>query len=243
MKVGNEVLRVLDASQTEGNALRLTGQLDRKLYEQTNRVLEAAGGTWNRKAKAHLFEGDAADAIEQVLLSGKIATHQDFDYFPTPVSVVNRLIELAEIQPNIVILEPSAGTGNITRNLPRSVAVDAIEIRFAYAERIPVQSNLEVTVTDFLTVEPDPRYDRVVMNPPFRNQADIKHVMHALKFLKTGGKLVSVMSAGILFRENKLTKDFRQLLLDREAHVEDNSEGAFQESGTMVQTVNVVIDN
>ena len=44
MRVDNAVLAVLSVAATEGNQLFLTGQLDRKLYEKTNKVLEAAGG-------------------------------------------------------------------------------------------------------------------------------------------------------------------------------------------------------
>lgn len=95
--------------------------------------------------------------------------------------------------------------------------------------------------TDFLTVEPDPVYDRVVMNPPFGRQADIKHVSHALKFLKPGGLLVSVMASSVTFRSNKLTTDFRQLIEERGGHIEELPEGAFKSSGTMVNTVIVVI--
>ena len=42
MRVDNAVLAVLSVAATEGNQLFLTGQLDRKLYEKTNKVLDAA---------------------------------------------------------------------------------------------------------------------------------------------------------------------------------------------------------
>lgn len=96
---------------------------------------------------------------------------------------------------------------------------------------------------DFLMVEPEPIYDRVVMNPPFGRQADIKHVNHALKFLKSGGMLVSVMSSSVTFRSNKLTADFRQMVEDRGGHIEELPESSFKSSGTMVNTVIVVIPN
>ncbi len=54
MRVEDDVLAVLSRAETNGNALVLIGQLDRLMYERTNKVLEAAGGKWNRKAKAHM---------------------------------------------------------------------------------------------------------------------------------------------------------------------------------------------
>ena len=94
---------------------------------------------------------------------------------------------------------------------------------------------------DFLAQSPDAIYDRVVMNPPFAKQADIKHILHALKFLKSDGLLVSVMAAGVLFRDNRLTTDFRDLINERGGNIEELPDGAFKESGTMVRTVIVTI--
>ena len=98
---------------------------------------------------------------------------------------------------------------------------------------------------DFLSMEPEDYlgncYDRVIMNPPFSNQQDIKHVNHALKFLKDDGVLVSVMSPGFTFRENKLSVDFKTMLEERGGYYEKNPEGSFKVFGTLVKTVIVVI--
>ncbi len=96
---------------------------------------------------------------------------------------------------------------------------------------------------DFLAQEPEASYDRVVMNPPFAKQADIKHVLHALRFLKPDGLLVSVMAASVAFRDNKLTLDFRDLIRERGGDIEALPEGAFKSSGTMVRSLIVTIPN
>nr|WP_254803845.1 hypothetical protein [Methylobacterium sp.]USU34621.1 hypothetical protein NG677_23645 [Methylobacterium sp.] len=66
MHVSTDVLAVLDRAICGGHALSLlsVGMLERKLYADTNKALKAASEKWNRKAKAHLFDGDAAAAIE-----------------------------------------------------------------------------------------------------------------------------------------------------------------------------------
>jgi ParB family transcriptional regulator, chromosome partitioning protein len=84
-------------------------------------------------------------------------------------------------------------------------------------------------------------FDRVIANPPFEKQADIDHVLHAWAHLKPGGRLVSVMSAGVTFREDRKTRAFRDFLNEHGALVETNPEGAFKESGTGVSTVLVAI--
>ena len=253
MKVEQDVLTVLSLCQTDGNKLVLTGQLERSLYVKTNKVLEAAGGKWSRKDKAHIFDSDAADAIEQVLFTGEITRPQELGCFFTPPDIVKRLIELAGIRPGMTVLEPSAGIGNISRELDKiTIPVVSVEINQKYCDTLTRYFTTEVfnapmprhvICADFLTLEPNPIYDRVVMNPPFNRQADIDHVCHAYKFLRHGGKLVSVMSSGIVFRENKKTVDFRNLISNHSGYIEKLPKGAFKESGTMVNTVIVVLPN
>lgn len=244
MKVDTEVLSVLDRAKTEGNALYLVGQLERPLYTKANNVLEAAGGKWNRKAKAHIFDGEAAERIEQILLTGSIDIPKDeFEFFPTPPDVAARVIELADISAGQRILEPSAGRGALVEPLESlDVSVDCVEKMPANAKHLFGLGWLNrVAEGDFLSIEPVPDYDRVLMNPPFSKQADIKHVMHALRFLKPDGLLVSVMAAGVVFRDNKLTIGLRDLIRERGGDIEALPEGSFKASGTGVNTVIVTI--
>ena len=116
MKVDNEVMALLSASRTEENKLFITGgQLDKSLYQRLDKTLKAAGGKWNTKAKAHLFAGDAADAIENILMTGEVTVPQDFGFFPTPPNVAKQAADLAMIGDGMMVLEPSAGRGEIGR--------------------------------------------------------------------------------------------------------------------------------
>ncbi|CUJ98094.1 Uncharacterised protein [Achromobacter sp. 2789STDY5608615] len=243
MQVEQSVLSVLSAAQATGNAVVLTGQLDRKLYEKTNKVLEAAGGKWNRKARAHVFDGDAADRLDQIILTGHVEVPKDeFNFFPTPPDVIRVLLDLADVQPGMAVLEPSAGHGAIAKACADIGAhVDCIELMAANAVVLRSDDRLCVREVDFLSVPVVQGYDRAVMNPPFLKQADIKHVSHAHLFLKPGGLLVAVMSAGVRFRENKLTTDFRTLVEQRGGSISALPDASFKSSGTMVNTVVVTI--
>lgn len=244
MKIEDDVLAVLSRAEAAGNAVTLTGQLDRKLYERTNKALEAAGGKWSRKAKAHLFEADAADRIEQMLATGSIEVPKDeFNFFPSPPAVVARLLALADIRPGMRVLEPSAGKGAIAYACADAgAAVDCYELMEANFVALAGDARLgPVRHMDFLAQAAEPSYDRVVMNPPFLKQLDIKHVLHALKFVKPGGLLVSVMASSVTFRDNKLTQDFRDLVRARGGDIEALPDGSFKASGTNVNTVIVTI--
>lgn len=245
MRVAKEVLGVISVAEVSGNAVRLVGQLDRNLYLQTDKVLQAAGGKWNRKEGAHVFDGDAESRIDQIILTGDVVVPKDeYNYFPTPSSLVDRLMEIANVQPGMLCLEPSAGKGAIAGSLLLATGKGGnllcVELMPENAKHLR-DLGLTTIEDDFLRLEPTKIYDRIVMNPPFAKQADIKHVMHALNFLSAGGLLVSIMGAGVVFRENKLAVEFRDLVEARGGSIEALPEGSFKESGTMVNTVIVTI--
>jgi predicted RNA methylase len=244
MRVDDAVLEVLSRAATNGNALTLIGQLDRAMYTKVNKVLEAAGGKWDRKSKAHLFDKEASERVDEIILTGEVEVPKDeFNYFPSPPDVVARLMELADLGEGMRVLEPSAGKGAIAAVCVECGAeVDCYELMEAnFTHLTDSEAYRSVRNMDFLAQSPEASYDRVVMNPPFAKQQDIKHVLHALKFLKPGGLLVSVMASSVTFRDNKLTQDFRDLIRERGGEIEALPEGAFKASGTGVRTVIVTI--
>lgn len=247
MKVPAKTLAILRDATTDGHNLYLTGpRMDPRTYQRVNEVIEGAGGRWDKSVEAHVFAGDAAQAIAAVLDSGHVTTvreaRQASQYFPTPAAVVARLVELAEIEPGMTVLEPSAGRGAIASELTaRGAVVDCIERDPEHAAALQ-ETGLarKVDIADFLTIPAAPDYDRVVMNPPFTGGADVQHVRHALRFLKPDGLLVAVMSWGVTWGKGA-TADFRTLVEQRGGTVEAVPEKAFAESGTDVATIIVAV--
>lgn len=244
LRISQDVMEVLDRADVAGDRLVLTGQLDRKLYADVNKVLEAIGGKWNRGAKAHVFDGPVAEVLNPIMETGEYSrTKQDFGQFDSPPAVVRRVIELADIRPGMDVLEPSAGIGNIVRGIigaggtPHAFEIDAK--RRAVCQELMA---FPVASADFLTFHAAPTFDRVVMNPPFAGQADITHVVHAAKFLKPGGRLVSVMSAGAMFRGNRRAVDFREFVEAHAGGFERLADGSFSVAGTAIHTCIVWLD-
>lgn len=60
--------------------------------------------------------------------------------------------------------------------------------------------------------------------------------------MASGGRLVSVMSAGVAFREDRRARDFRALVDARGGSIESLPEGSFSASGTGVHTVVVTLE-
>lgn len=161
-------------------------------------------------------------------------------FFPTPSPVIERMLALANLPRQAVVLEPSAGKGDIAEAVRArypEAAVTCIE-RFGPLCDILRAKRLRVLQDDFLSQNPHPQtpFDRVLMNPPFENSQDAQHVMHAFRFLKPGGRLVAVMSAGPFFRQDRMANEFRAWMLEHHGHFEDLPPDAFQGPQAFRQT-------
>lgn len=189
-----------------------------------------------------------AEALRQAM--DKIQFSNIPGYFPTPAGLVGRMIEAANI-PNWAsagagcrILEPSAGSGAILDGLKKECGNALLH---AYERHMSLRNILDLkgyTIwgDDFTEAEPTANYDRVLMNPPFENGQDIEHVRRAFGFLKSGGRLVAIMSPGPFYHNNRRAQDFRDWFEALDGIREDIAAGTFKESGTGVASVMVVID-
>lgn len=242
--IPEQVLAVLSMAVVEGAVVRLTAQLPRDLYLETNTVLAALGGRWDRKAQGHVFADDPGERIEAALLTGQYERpREDWGFFSTPGSLVSRLIDVALVGPSCVCLEPSAGHGVIAEALAKLVGHDQVQTVELLEPHCAVlrAKGFRPHCGDFLRYSLAEPVDRVVMNPPFARQQDLDHVAHAFQVLKPRGRLVSVMAAGVTFRENAKTVAFRALV-DQHGWIEALPEDSFRASGTSVRTVLVVLD-
>jgi predicted RNA methylase len=244
MKINNKTLGLLSTATIDDTLVVLNcGQLDRKEYLEVNKVLESMGGKWDRKLKGHIFGENPSGKLEAIILTGEYDKPSDYGYFPTPMDLADKMITLAELTPDMVVLEPSAGQGAIAERAARVVGYDNVhcfELLEDNCIALHKYGFRNVECCDFLSVETKPLYDRVIMNPPFSKQQDIDHVTHALKCLKPGGRLVSIMASGITFRQNKKTTNFLDLIGGSE--IISNPPESFKLSGTLVNTVTVVVD-
>ena len=205
------------------------------LVEKANRVLAEYYGEV-------LSDGDAHEPKDT--FTSKTGLARNFGHYPTPEPVAKRVAEAAryhrchEKETPLLILEPSAGGGNIASEAALFGTVDCIEIQRHLADTLKA-SGLYRTVwnADFLDRTPTPIYDCVLMNPPFDRERDIDHVTHALKFLNDTGILVAVMSAGTEFRETAKSRAFRDNMAHLNARWKDLPPGSFSSVGTNVNAL------
>ena len=250
-----EVQRVLRGLEWDGTVARIGDTLDRKLYTEVNKVLEAFGGQWVRKDRGHRFESeDAAVAVAEAAETGEYVDFKTaYQFFETPPGIAAQLLRIADLAASDrdsatpLVLEPSAGYGAIATAIRYAGGdVRCIEIDPAKCDKLRA-AGFEVECVDFLTRAPEAAFDAVVMNPPFSGGQDMAHVRQAYQYLRPGGVLVAVMSPRFTYGSFKRDQDFRAWLaaIDRQAKLggEPMSSttplpaGTFRASGTEVRTV------
>ena len=142
----------------------------------------------------------------------------DFAGLPSPQSYSGRY-------PVSRVLEPSCGDGRIMDAI-RARGHQAIGIEYHPGRATEARAKGHAVLTgNFLEQPPTPDFDTVIMNPPFYGQHYVKHVNHALRFLRPGGVLVAILPATARYDHDDLTGSWQDLPV-----------ASFAEAGTNVPT-------
>lgn len=166
-------------------------------------------------------------------------------FFPTPRPLAETMVDLLDIQEGDSVCEPSAGLGHLadvaTEENP-GIDITLIEQYWPLVEALRKKGYENVVQGDFLEYN-ERKFDRILMNPPFENLADIDHVRHAYSLLNPDGKLVAIMANNKQGTRQKV-REFSEWLDEVGAFVQDNEPGAFQSAfrPTGVNTILVAID-
>ena len=249
VKLTPEVTGIFKRCKINGNVLCLPpGDLERALYLKVKAALENAGGKWNRFKEGFVFGisgNELKSKLGLILETGVSADKKkDMQAFYTPSELACDVVQKARVS-GMSVLEPSAGQGALMKECfaQGATEVHAIEIDPANEKELSLYAPACVEIGDFLGMHPTSVgfFDRVVMNPPFTKDQDIKHVTHAMKFLKPGGRLVAVMSPGWVNSTRRAHQAFHEMVEFHDGEIEEMPAGAFKESGTNIRTVIVTM--
>jgi len=194
--------------------------------------------------------GETIAAMRDTLKAGvQVVTAPQL--FPTPADLAARMVELANIQPGQKVLEPSAGTGVLCKAITAAeptASVFAVELNYSLAHLLsqtitPAEDRAagfcrNVLQGDFLECFGLGKFSRIVMNPPFANGDDIRHITHALRCLAPGGRLVALCANGP--RQNA---QLRPIVEEHGGTWEELPADTFQAAGTNVRTVLLTVPN
>lgn len=219
-------------------------QLDRKTYQKVANVLNMIGGKWvGGKTKAFKFDKNPSALIKKYLEGEDVNFKKKFQYFATPQPLAEKIVSMADLKPSDKVLEPSAGQGAIIKEINKlGVIPSYFEIMDLNLEAINNDSSIkgEFLGKDFLKGDTNNQFDKIIANPPFSKNQDIKHIMKMYDSLKKNGALVSIASKHWTFANDKESVKFRQFV-EENGHYETVDSGAFKESGTNIETTIVVL--
>ena len=241
------VEEILKHCTLEDNVLKLPQvQFNKKSYAEAKKWIEEAGGSWKGgKVQGFIFPFNP-ERVFSILNEGKRCNlAQDFQFFETPSDVADWLVMLAGgIHEHDKVLEPSAGRGALVRAIHRScpdAVVDCYEMMPENKELLLRLGGINIIGDDFTKSTIGKKYTKIIANPPFSGNQDIRHVRMMYDMLEQGGTLASITSAHWEFAEEKTCRDFRKWLEDVGGAKYEIESGAFKESGTGVRTLAIVI--
>jgi hypothetical protein len=213
--------------------------------EERRRLLRMGIET-NENLRAYLREylkyktlKSTADPIQKKIkeLEREYKLQQKGDINFTPAEVVEEMIQYAKIDNNSIVLEPSAGIGNIADKIKGITEhVDVCEQMYSFCELLKLK-NHNVVSNDFLTYQKYNYYDAIIMNPPFSNNQDITHLKHAYNLLKPNGTLVCITSPHWTFASDKTSKEFKEWIEEKDYFTKELPSGTFEMTGVRSQIV------
>lgn len=254
----------IDALMKDENALMAERQVEKKDYQTGEIVItiRPARGVRLRRfenGNGHLFfspetladvnralaeyYGDVLPDAHGEKPQGRqasTAVSKDLQYYPTPEAVIQRILHNIYHLEGVSILEPSCGCGRILDALrDRGAKCYGIEYHAGRAQQARDKGHAVLTA-NFLDTIPEPRFSRVIMNPPFYGRHYQQHIQHALKWLVPGGTLTSILPITARTDHEFLTPQWMEqhdVVVPRYNDPwSDLPVGSFVESGTRINT-------
>lgn len=204
------------AKDSRNNAIYLaTASVNgQAVHDELIGIIEYLGGVQTEVNK-YSFDYDIKPVFFELSRRGTLPEQVTHQYYPTPGELAYQVYEMADIEPNHTILEPSAGMGGLLRAVYDTSKVTCVEISQLHCEVLKSRGYGSVVQGDFLTKSLG-TFDRILMNPPFSEGRAVAHFEHALSHLKQGGTLVAILPASLSDEKFPSIKNMQREWLDVE---------------------------
>lgn len=180
--------------KTIRNSRALPYNQDKFVEAEAERVYAAIGGVKTKLGAAHYywqFDYDPTRVLGEIIASGCVPDHKSHQYYPTPSELAEIAVSHADLRDGMTSLEPSAGQGGIAdyMHVGKTVCVEVSDLHC----KILQEKGHRWIAGDFLAIDIQDRFDRIVMNPPFSSGRWQAHVERAAGMLADGGVLVAIV--------------------------------------------------
>lgn len=240
----NDIIK--DCTIADGNVIKLPNiQLDRADYLKVKKLFESNGGKWKGgKTQGFIFETDTESILARLQGGDTSNRKKKFQFFETPADIARKLaVRLGDVEPTHRILEPSAGRGALIKAVLEEwpeQTVDCYELMEENCEELAKIPNARLLGNDFMEAEVG-MYDKIIANPPFANNQDIKHVTKMWEHLADGGQMAVIMGCHWQFAIDKPSKAFRSFVESVDHDITVLPKGTFKSSGTDVESMMLVL--
>lgn len=196
---------------------------DKEELNELEEVLFAAGGV-KTSYNEYQFDYDFLAARHEILCFGAIPCHKSHQYYPTPESLAEPLVEWCDIEEGDICLEPEAGTGGIAKFMPKDAT--CVEVSKLHCTVLEAMGH-NVICADFIdwSARTKNRYDAICMNPPFSEGRAEQHLQAAAELLTSTGRLTAILPASMKNRPEMKGFDYEW---------SDPIENAFEGTGVTV---------
>lgn len=140
-------------------------------------------------------------------------------FYETSPHLAKIMIEMANIQENESVLEPSAGLGAIAKFLPERAV--CIEKDLAFSNFLK-GSGFQVVFDDFMKYPLENKFDVIIANPPFlHNNQTGADVAHILKMLLHFNRCIVVIACRTLMDRDTIAAELLRFVLKERYQVEE----------------------
>lgn len=168
--------------------------------------------------------------------------------YPTPKTLLDKILSGVDFYKVKTVLEPSAAKGDIVDYIKErcrynhEIDIDCIEIN-EELQSILKGKGYRVVFNDFLSFNTFKKYDLIVMNPPFDKGCD--HLLKALKLQERGGRIICILNAETIRNPYSLNrKKLRDILSENDAsitYMQDEFVSAERRTTVEIAVVDVTI--
>jgi len=123
----------------------------------------------------------------------------------------------------------------ILRHNP-NIELDCIELN-SQCKKALREKGFNVIWSNFLDFNPKYFYDRIIGAPTFKDNIDCAHVMKMYECVKSGGRVVSIMSPQWMTGDSELQVKFREWLQDKSYTITMLPDNSYVENGITVPTI------
>lgn len=174
--------------------------IDKRARETVGNVLASIGGVKKTEARGDTWEFDypPQEAIKEILRFGAVPDQKSHQYYPTPPNIAE--IAQEKLTQGMCdadkVLEPSAGTGSLLAGLDVDQKnITCVEVSKLHCEVLKSKGYF-VIKGDFIDASKAlPKFERIILNPPFADGRWQTHLKAALSCLSDSGRLVAILPA------------------------------------------------